>query len=167
MFPKTLVLGAVMVAALAGCGGAREDVVVERGPARLLAQVSGSSDTMVTLAGNLSQYTIAATATGFSVTDNLGGAVQDVGSHTRLRFADTAVAFDLDGNPGQAYPMYQAAFNRKPDLGGLGFQLNVLDAGFSLLQVSQNFIDSPEFSATYGALNTNDFVTLLYACGCN
>lgn len=162
MFPKTLVLGAVLAAALAACGGAREESAARPEPTRLLAQVT-SVAAPVTLAGNLSQYTIAATATGFSVTDNLGGATQEVGSRARLRFADTAVAFDFDGNPGQAYRMYQAAFNRKPDLGGLGFQLNALDAGFSLLQISQNFIDSPEFSATYGALNTVDFVTLLYA----
>ena len=36
-------------------------------------------------------------------------------------------------------------------------------AGFSLTQVAQGFIDSPEFAATYGSLSNSDFVTQLYA----
>lgn len=164
MLPRTLVVGAVLVSALTGCGGAREDAAVAPEPTRLLAQsASASASAALTLSGNLSQYTIAATAAGFSVTDNISGATQNVGSQARLRFADTAVAFDLDGNPGQAYRIYQAAFNRKPDLAGLGFHLNAMDVGTPLVQISQNFIDSAEFSATYGALNNVDFVTRLYA----
>ena len=81
----------------------------------------------------------------------------------RLKFADVNVALDINGNAGQAYRLYQAAFNRTPDIGGLGYHMNALDTGLALSQVAQNFINSPEFSATYGALNTSQFVTQLYA----
>lgn len=81
----------------------------------------------------------------------------------RIQFTDKSLAFDFDGTAGQAFRLYQAAFSRKPDLSGLGFQINALDSGFSLSQVSKNFLDSPEFSKTYGSLSNAAFVTQLYA----
>lgn len=80
----------------------------------------------------------------------------------RLQFDDKAIAFDTNGNAGQAYRLYQAAFNRTPDQSGLGFQMNALDTGATLTNVAQNFINSPEFSATYGNLSDAQFVTQLY-----
>lgn len=165
MFVKKPVLSVILLSILAACGGSgsqQDQPVMVSAPTVLRAQVV-SGDSTTNFSGNLSQYTIAATSGGFSVTDKTSGTVQNFGSQSRLRFADTGIAFNLDGIPGQAYRLYQAAFNRTPDLGGLGFQINVLDLGFTLLQVSQNFIDSPEFSNTYGALNTTAFVTLLYS----
>lgn len=58
--------------------------------------------------------------------------------------------------------LYQAAFNRAPDLAGLGYQMTALDNGLTLVQVANNFIASPEFQRTYGAVNDTQFVTLLY-----
>jgi hypothetical protein len=81
----------------------------------------------------------------------------------RLRFDDKVIAFDTDGNAGQAYRLYQAAFNRTPDSSGLAYQVNTLDAGWGLAAIAQNFINSPEFVKTYGSLNTTQFVTQLYA----
>jgi hypothetical protein len=82
----------------------------------------------------------------------------------RLQFSDhTALALDVYGNAGMAYRLYQAAFHRVPDLGGLGFQMHELDTGVSFQQVASNFLASPEFQATYGALDNAAFVTQLYA----
>lgn len=81
----------------------------------------------------------------------------------RIKFSDSALAFDIDGNAGQTYRLYQAALNRTPDLGGIGFQMNALDVGFSIQQIAQDFINSPEFQSKYGAnLSNEDFVTQLY-----
>jgi hypothetical protein len=81
----------------------------------------------------------------------------------RLVFPTHAMAFDVDGNGGQAYRLYQAAFNRKPGE-GLGFWMNALDVGSKLETVAQNFIDSPEFKTLYGDAPSNaDFVTHLYS----
>jgi serralysin len=81
----------------------------------------------------------------------------------RLDFADSYhMTFDIDGTAGMAYRLYQAAFNRKPDLGGLGYQMHDLDIGFTLEQVAANFIASPEFQRTYGNVNDTQFLTLLY-----
>jgi serralysin len=81
----------------------------------------------------------------------------------RLVFSDQRIAYDRDGAAGQAYRLYQAAFDRKPDLAGLGFQISAMDQGLALWQVAGNFIVSPEFQNTYGTLNDVQFVTQLYA----
>ncbi|AMO23983.1 hypothetical protein UC35_15340 [Ramlibacter tataouinensis] len=91
-----------------------------------------------------------------------GDGVDQLINVERLQFQNANIALDLDGSAGQAYRLYQAAFNRSPDLMGLGFQMAQLDNGASLAQVAGNFIASPEFQATYGALNNTQFVTLLY-----
>jgi len=81
----------------------------------------------------------------------------------RLRFDDKTLALDTDGNAGQAYRLYQAAFGRKPDLGGLGVWMNQLDNGQSLEWVSTQFQNSAEFKLKYGTNVSNEqFVTLLY-----
>ncbi len=81
----------------------------------------------------------------------------------RLMFSDHAVALDLGGAGGQAYRLYQSAFNRAPDSGGVGYWINVLDHGVSLKTVAQGFIDSQEFKTLYGAAPTDQqFVTNLY-----
>ncbi|MDO1585589.1 DUF4214 domain-containing protein [Rhizobium oryzicola] len=84
----------------------------------------------------------------------------------RLKFTDGTLAFDTAGEAGQAYRLYQAAFNRKPDAGGLGFWIGQLDADQTdLLRMSKSFIDSNEFRSTYGTpqtVSTTAFVTLVY-----
>ena len=81
----------------------------------------------------------------------------------RLQFTDGTLAFDLDGNAGQAYRIYQAAFDRTPDTAGLAYWINSMDAGTSLIDVSSGFIASREFASVYGANSTNaTFVDKLY-----
>ena len=80
----------------------------------------------------------------------------------RLQFSDKTIALDIEGNAGQAYRLYQAAFNRAPDVSGLTFQTHTLDDGWRLSAIAKNFIDSPEFASTYGSLNNTQFVTQLY-----
>ena len=81
----------------------------------------------------------------------------------RLQFLDANLAFDLDGNAGQVYRLYQAAFNRTPDLSGLGGWIAAMDDGMSLLTIASKFMESAEFQSLYGANPTNaQFVANLY-----
>ncbi|MHA4869314.1 DUF4214 domain-containing protein [Duganella sp. PWIR1] len=81
----------------------------------------------------------------------------------RLLFRDSAYALDIDGNGGQAYRLYQAAFNRTPDQAGLGYWIDAMDHGVSLHQAAKDFIASTEFSNRYGSAPNDDaFLTLLY-----
>ncbi len=47
----------------------------------------------------------------------------------RLHFSDGNIALDTDGVAGQAFRLYQAAFNRTPDQAGVGFWIKALDQG--------------------------------------
>lgn len=82
----------------------------------------------------------------------------------RIRFSDTALAFDIDGIAGKGFRIYKAAFNRNPDESGLGYWIGQMDGGMDLLEVSSRFIDSAEFRALYGANPSNaDFLTKVYS----
>ena len=81
----------------------------------------------------------------------------------RVVFSDHAVALDIDGHGGQAYRLYQAAFNRTPDQVGVGFWMSALDHGASLQEVARSFIASAEFKSMYGASLTDaQYVSQLY-----
>lgn len=82
----------------------------------------------------------------------------------RLKFEDKSIALDSDGNAGQAYRLYKAAFNRVPDPEGLGFYIWGLDSGTVNLNVAAStFFNSNEFKSLYGTNPSNDiFVEKLY-----
>lgn len=65
-------------------------------------------------------------------------------------------------NAGEAYRMYQAAFNRTPDSNGLAGWINYLDQGSNPLQMANQFIASTEFQNNYGQLDNTGFVQLMY-----
>lgn len=85
-------------------------------------------------------------------------------SQTRHVVAGLYVDTDINGTAAQVYRLYRAAFNRAADTGGLGYQVGQIEVmRLSLQQVAANFVASPEFNSTYGALANTQFVTLLYA----
>lgn len=72
----------------------------------------------------------------------------------RLSFSDTMLALDIGPKQtaGSVYMLYQAAFNRKPDVAGLGYWINALDQGLDITKdVATFFVSSNEFVAKYGA----------------
>ena len=84
----------------------------------------------------------------------------------RIQFNDGTLAFDLDGNAGQAYRLYQAVFDRAPDVEGLGYWIREMDEGKGdRAWVASNFMKSEEFKQTYGTPETvsdDSFLDLLY-----
>jgi Ca2+-binding RTX toxin-like protein len=115
-------------------------------------------------AGLRANYTVYRSGGGFTVTDRAGAEGTDTLIQVeRLQFADTTLALDSSGNGGQVYRVYQAAFNRRPDLSGLGFWINSRDAGTSLQTIANGFVQSAEFRALYGNSPSNlDYVNRLY-----
>jgi len=114
--------------------------------------------------GRHAEYSVTKEGNGFRVTDLAGNDGSDfLVNVERLDFADTGVALDIDGAGGEAYRLYQAAFNRTPDKVGLGYWIAQLDHGTSLSAVSQSFINSAEFQGLYGAQPSNlDLVNNFY-----
>ncbi|MES2316345.1 MAG: DUF4214 domain-containing protein [Pseudomonadota bacterium] len=109
--------------------------------------------------GKLADYTISVGAESVRVTDSMAGrdGADTLAGAERLQFADAMVAVDTTGAgiAGQAYRVYQAAFNRAPDQAGLGYWISVMDKGHSLQAVAQGFVQSAEFAALYGSAPTN------------
>ena len=112
---------------------------------------------------NRSSFTLTKTATGWTVSSAAEG-LDNLTNVERIKFGDETLALDITGNAGQAYRIYQAAFNRVPDNGGLKFWISAMDGGASLQDVAAGFMGSAEFKALYGANPTNEeFVNKLYA----
>lgn len=127
----------------------------------------GAGFDSLNFSGARSNYTVVASGSDFVVTDNSGSGGQDTLSGVeRLYFGSgNAVALDIGRYQigGEAYRLYQAAFHRAPDLGGLGFWIKALDLGYTLTQVADQFVISPEFVRTYGAnLSDTEFVNQVY-----
>lgn len=120
----------------------------------------GGLDT-VSYPGVHSSYELTVGSAGVSVS---GGGVQDTLTNIeRVQFSDVTLAFDINGTAGQAYRLYQAAFDRTPDEAGLGYWIKALDQGMPLDQAAAGFVGSQEFTNLYGA-NPSDsqFVNALY-----
>lgn len=115
------------------------------GGAGLDFAVFGGSRAEYTLTKTLSGMTVASVSEGIDALINI----------ERLHFADKSIALDTSGNGGQAYRLYQAAFDRTPDSAGLGYWIKTLDNGTTLQSVANAFILSPEFKAMYGDNPTN------------
>jgi hypothetical protein len=143
-------------------GGAGNDVFQGRNGDEVIDGKGGRDS--VTFKGAAAQYVLSQ-ANGTIKVDALSGAKghDTLVGIERVIFSDLAIAYDTDGNAGQAYRLYQAAFNRAPDLDGLGYWTTVLDRGASLNTVADGFIHSAEFVAGYGGASANqDFVKALY-----
>jgi Ca2+-binding RTX toxin-like protein len=109
-------------------------------------------------------FTATHTADGWTVTDGSGAQGTDtLAGVERLVFSDGALALDVDGIAAQAYHVYAAAFNRAPDVAGLGYWMMRLDQGMSLVDVAAGFTQSDEFTKMYGVTRTAEsFVDKLY-----
>lgn len=102
--------------------------------------------------GNRSHFTLSKIADGYSVIDTSGAEGSDIlKSVERIQFADQCIALDINGVAGQAYRLYQAAFNRTPDSAGLGYWIAAMDKGVSLNTVAQAFTQSAEFKSLFSA----------------
>ena len=83
-----------------------------------------------------------------------------------LKFGNQTIAIDVGvgQNAGEAYRLYQAAFNRAPDQAGLDNWITQLDKGTSIISVANAFINSAEFGSIYGSnLSNSALVNALYS----
>jgi hypothetical protein len=84
----------------------------------------------------------------------------------RLSFTDGTLALDIapGQNAGEVYRLYQAAFARTPDMPGVKYHLNDMEAnGLPLWQIASNFLASPEFATQYGQNPTDtQYINALY-----
>jgi methionine-rich copper-binding protein CopC len=154
-------------AALAGTSGndimagdARNNVFI--GSAGKDSIDGGAGIDTLQLSGPRSGYTVSLNGTTATVSDGHGDTI-DLANVERIQFGDATVALDISGNAGQVYRLYQAAFNRAPDAGGLGFWIGSMDKGVGLVDIASGFVNSAEFQAMYGTNPTNaSIATTMY-----
>lgn len=156
------------------------DILVGTGASDVLTGLAGN-DVLIGLGGNdnldggdgvdtavyaamRSDVTITRIGAGMTVAGKAGVDGTDTLTNVeRLQFFDVSLAFDVDGSAGQVYRLYQAAFDRTPDLAGFGGWLAAMDGGMALTQVASGFVGSNEFQSLYGANPASgQFVSLLY-----
>jgi hypothetical protein len=115
----------------------------------------------VIFSGKAADYTITHNIDGSTTVKN--SMITDILTDVeRLQFTDKTIALDVNGNGGQIYRLYQAAFNRTPDKQGLGDWLYAMDHGTDLLSVSLGFIQSVEFQTKYQNQTAPEIITHLY-----
>jgi Ca2+-binding RTX toxin-like protein len=141
-------------------GDARDNVFV--GSAGKDTIDGGAGIDKLQLSGTRASYTVSLNGTSATV-GGAGGDTMALANVERIQFADATIALDIAGNGGQVYRLYQAAFNRVPDQGGLGFWISAMDKGSSLVSIAAGFVASAEFKALYGTNPTNtSMVTTMY-----
>lgn len=122
-------------------------------------------DTFV-LEGRRDEYTVTLPAGTITVTDLVGyDGTDQLSNVERLSFDDGAfISYETQGFPAEAYRLYQAAFDRTPDTGGLGYWIGRMGQGQALSSVANAFINSSVFKSLYGPAPTVAVVlTALYA----
>ena len=76
--------------------------------------------------------------------------------------AINAGLWDIDEDAASVARLYFGALDRAPEVRGLAYWTDAIENGRPLAQVGDAFVSSPEFQATYGNLDNNQFVTQLY-----
>jgi len=160
---KSVVAVAVSCVALASCGDPSSIPMQPTGEPPVLfgtgvvAQAATQNST-VSIPAYRNDYTII--VDGGNVTLTKKSFPYDVQKFTGLKlikFVDRYTSLDTDGVPGQVYRLYQAAFNRKPDLTGLGFWITSAEAGnLTLETIASQFLGSSESIGLYGKEPRNE-----------
>lgn len=167
-FFNTWISSNTKVESVFGSGG-KDEIVVSDASGILIDGGSQSDVVEYLKSGDLFQL-LSATS-GFVIKNIRTGEIDNLIGIETVVFTDETISialrYDIDGFGGQAFRLYQAAFDRSPDLEGLGYWMAALDHGQGDLDwVAANFINSDEFRAMYGqpgTVSNEQFLTLLYA----
>ncbi len=125
----------------------------------------GGTDTAV-YTGARADYAISVAGAVRLVNDSLPGrdGNDSLSSIERLRFADAAVAYDMDGNAGTVAKLVGAVFGASAlhDAALVGSYLSLLDNGASAQEVAALALASARFAQLAGSHGNVDFVNTVY-----
>lgn len=154
---------ATIATVLAGCGaGSNTDATVVGGATKLAASVDSRIASSV-LPGKRADYRIERVNGMVQLTQLSTALVTRVAADARVRFSDYTLGMDVEGNAGKVYRIYQAAFNRTPDMRGLSFWIQKMDDGATLDSIAQAFVASTEYKSVYGINPTEgDIIARFY-----
>lgn len=101
----------------------------------------------------------------YVTTSSLGGGRyggSNVYHMERLQFLDGVKSFVSDDLFATAYRLYDAAFDREPDPGGLAAYVHMLANGTTAADILKAFSASAEFQARYGGTDNETYVRRMY-----
>jgi subtilisin-like proprotein convertase family protein len=141
-------------------GGAGNDILL---PGAGKNNIDGGAgfDT-IRLNGNLEDWTVSSNEKQVSITSFSLGSSNAVIDVERYIFDDLTIEYNSNGSAAKAYRIFEATFDRTPDLSGLSFWVNQLDKGSDLRHVAKGFMDSAEFKTVFGQADDSAFVEALY-----
>lgn len=84
-------------------------------------------------------------------------------SSTEMTFDDVAALDELTSDHSDVFRLYWAFFDRVPDAGGALYWIDQFERCVSLRSIAQSFEKSLEFEATYGNLDDDSFLDVVYA----
>lgn len=144
-----------LLVSLTACGG---DNLPPPTQSKVLASIQVDIPVEV-FTGVRSNYSITSSADGYTVTDlNGGSAPRTVSENSRLRFANFTVVMDKNSDTAKIYHLYQATFNRRPDVEGLSFWIGANDRGVPVMEIAKEFVNSSEFKRRYTQTPTADIL---------
>ncbi len=139
--------------------------------------LAGAHSTTAASSGAPHSFSFSVDQTGLlTLLDNNTGQSETFTGASFLIFNDAATGTDANGNSEyssmyfignanqtEVTELYNAAFGRQPDLGGVEYYGNQLKSGMTFTQIATEFMASPEFQVRYGANVTDtQFVNNLY-----
>jgi Ca2+-binding RTX toxin-like protein len=125
--------------------------------------IGGSGDyAVVKLAGNATNYQVTAQNGHAVVTDMTTHNTTDISKIQYVQLdSGNALIFAKDSVEASVANLYQTAFGRTAEAGGLNYWFDLVKAGANLHQVADAFTHSTEFAAQASLSNT-DFIQGLY-----
>ena len=144
-------------------GSARNDELYATSLADLVEAGTGR-DTLV-MSSVQAGYSVDLVSEGAIVSNlDVANDVDHLRSVERLKFTDGVLALDVGAGEaaGCAYRLYQAAFDRRPDIDGLNYWIDKIDAGMTLQDVSRSFLLSTEYEVLYGSHLRNETLLTNY-----
>lgn len=150
-------------------GSGNSTVVAGGGVDTITAGLGNSSITggngdyaVVKLAGNASNYTVTQSGGHAVVTNTSSNKTTDI---TKIQYVAldgaNALIFARDSVEASVSTLYQTAFGRTSEAGGLNYWFDLVRGGATLKQIAEAFTHSAEFAAK-AALSDADFVAGLY-----
>jgi hypothetical protein len=151
-------------------GGAGNDTLIGNAVNNTLTGGSGT-DTAV-YAGARGNFSVAKTSTGFTTTDKTGAEGTDtLTGIERMQFTDLKLAYDMDGNAGNAAKLIGAAFgidylpSIQPttlQLALTGAVIRLFDQGYTLPQLAEAALGTTLFAQIAGSRSNAAVVTTIY-----
>lgn len=111
------------------------------------------------------KHDVSIPSSGSTYTVSHDGGIDTLNNIERIDFGPGSVlALDVKAgeNAGSAYRLYQAAFDRKPDISGLKYWIKELDTSASLQQIAKGFVDSAEFMTLNPSKDVTSIINNVY-----